>query len=280
MRIRRRAKLDPSQLSDRRGMSGGVPLVAGGGIVGLIITVVLVLLNGGGTGSSGVTARDPSSDLSSCRTGADVRQNPDCSVVAYVNSIQDYWGGRIKDYQQAKTVLFTGQTITACGTASTSTGPFYCPGDKNIYLDLGFFRQLTDQFGARGGPLAQAYVIAHEYGHHAQDLLGTLDRIDGGSQGAQSGSVRLELQADCYAGVWTANAVATGFITKITDRDVTDALSAAAAVGDDRLQKEYQGRVNPETWTHGSSAERQTWFRAGYSTGDPSACDTFSGSVP
>ncbi len=279
MRIRRRAKLDPSQLSDRRGMSGGVPLVAGGGIVGLIITVVLVLLNGGGTGSSGVTARDPSSDLSSCRTGADVQQNPDCSVVAYVNSIQDYWGGRIKDYQQAKTVLFTGQTSTACGTASTSTGPFYCPGDKNIYLDLGFFRQLTDQFGARGGPLAQAYVIAHEYGHHVQDLLGTLDRIDGGSQGAQSGSVRLELQADCYAGVWTANAVATGFITKITDRDVTDALSAAAAVGDDRLQKEYQGRVNPETWTHGSSAERQTWFRAGYSTGDPSACDTFSGSV-
>ena len=280
MRILRRAKLDPSQLSDRRGMSGGVPLVAGGGIVGLIITVVLVLLNGGGSGSSGVTARDPSSDLSSCRTGADAQQNPDCSVVAYVNSIQDYWGGRVKDYQQAKTVLFTGQTSTECGTASTSTGPFYCPGDKNIYLDLGFFRQLTDQFGARGGPLAQAYVIAHEYGHHVQDLLGTLDRIDGGSQGAQSGSVRLELQADCYAGVWTANAVATGFITKITDRDVTDALSAAAAVGDDRLQKEYQGRVNPETWTHGSSAERQTWFRAGYSTGDPSACDTFSDSVP
>ena len=280
MRIRRRAKLDPSQLSDRRGMSGGVPLVAGGGIVGLIITVVLVLLNGGGTGSSGVTARDPSSDLSSCRTGADVQQNPDCSVVAYVNSIQGYWGSTISNYRPAKTILFTGQTSTACGTASTSTGPFYCPGDKNIYLDLGFFRQLTDQFGARGGPLAQAYVIAHEYGHHAQDLLGTLDRIDGGSQGAQSGSVRLELQADCYAGVWTANAVATGFITKITDRDVTDALSAAAAVGDDRLQKEYQGRVNPETWTHGSSAERQTWFRAGYSTGDPSACDTFSGSVP
>ena len=279
MRIRRRAKLDPSQLSDRRGMSGGVPLVAGGGIVGLIITVVLVLLNGGGTGSSGVTARDPSSDLSSCRTGADVQQNPDCSVVAYVNSIQGYWGSTISNYRPAKTILFTGQTSTACGTASTSTGPFYCPGDKNIYLDLGFFRQLTDQFGARGGPLAQAYVIAHEYGHHVQDLLGTLDRIDGGSQGAQSGSVRLELQADCYAGVWTANAVATGFITKITDRDVTDALSAAAAVGDDRLQKEYQGRVNPETWTHGSSAERQTWFRAGYSTGDPSACDTFSGSV-
>jgi predicted metalloprotease len=279
MRIRKRARLDPSQISDRRGMSGRVPLIAGGGVVGLIITVILVLLNGGGTGSPAGTGANHSSDLSACRTGADVQQNPDCTIVGYVNSVQAYWKTQVKDYQPAQTVLFTGQTNTACGTASTSTGPFYCPSDEEIYLDLGFFQQLTQQFGANGGPLAQAYVIAHEYGHHVQDLLGTLDRVNGSSQGAQSGSVRLELQADCYAGVWAANAVSTGFITRITDRDVADALSAAAAVGDDRLQKRYQGRVNQDTWTHGSSAEREQWFSTGYASGDPTSCDTLSGSI-
>jgi uncharacterized protein len=282
MRIRRGARLDPGQISDRRGMSGGAPIAIGGGGVGLIIAIILLVLNGGLGGSSGDTAGDTSSatgDLSKCQTGADAQQSEDCRIVAYVNSIQDYWSGEMPNYQLAKTVLFTNRTSTGCGAATTEVGPFYCPADKHVYIDLGFFRELTTTFGANGGPLAQAYVLAHEYGHHVQDLDGTINRVGGNSQGPESASVRLELQADCYAGVWAANAVDTGFITRISDQDIADALSAAAAVGDDRIQQQFQGQVNPETWTHGSSEERQRWFSTGYSSGDPSACDTFSGSI-
>jgi uncharacterized protein len=277
MRIRRRARLDPSQLSDRRGMSGS-PIAIGGGAIGLVVAVILLLVNGFGGGSTDSGASG-AGDLSSCQTGADAQQSQDCAVVAYVNSIQDYWSHTLPGYAEARTVLFTDRTQTGCGTATTAVGPFYCPADQHVYIDLGFFQELTTKFGASGGPLAQAYVLAHEYGHHVQDLQGTIDRGGANSQGPESASVRLELQADCYAGVWAANAVQTGFITKITDRDVADALSAAAAVGDDRLQQEFQGKVNPETWTHGSSAERQHWFSTGYGTGDPSSCDTFSGTI-
>jgi predicted metalloprotease len=288
MKIRRRARLDASQVQDRRGMSGGTVAVGGGGL-GLVIAIVIVAVNALGGGDAGSVLQDlsgvtvgsgsTSSDLSRCRTGADAHDSEDCRIVAYVNSIQDYWNGQIPTYRDAPTVFFSGQTSSACGQATTDVGPFYCPADAKIYIDLGFFQELTDRFGAEGGPLAEAYVLAHEYGHHVQDLLGLFDQGGGGGHGPQSDAVRTELQADCYAGVWAANAVETGFVTNITDQDVNDALDAAAAVGDDRIQRETQGQVNRETWTHGSSAERQHWFRQGYTAGDPNACDTFAGSI-
>ena len=291
VRFRSGARLDPSQVEDLRG-SGGFPgggLAVGGGglgVVGLIIYLAFALLGGGSNlGTLGpldgtaVSQGSPSQVLGQeCRTGADANQREDCRIVGDVNSIQKFWSGQVKNYVPATTVFFTGQTSTGCGTADTSVGPFYCPADKHVYIDLGFFDELRTQLGAQGGPFAQAYVLAHEYGHHIQDLQG---RLTGGSaqQGASGQSVRTELQADCYAGVWANHAEQTGYITGLTQADIADALDAAAAVGDDRIQSETQGQVNPETWTHGSSAERQKWFTRGWKTGKPAACDTFSGSL-
>jgi predicted metalloprotease len=299
MRFRKNAGLDPSQVEDRRGQGpmlglpgGGVTVGGGGlGVIGLVIYLLVNALAGSG-GLSGPLGNLNGSTVSQlppgqvlgqeCQTGAQANAREDCRIVADVNSIQSYWTSRFaasgRTYTPAKTVFFTGSTDTGCGPASTDVGPFYCPADKHVYIDLGFFDELRTRFGAQGGPFAQAYVLAHEYGHHVQDLLGTLSQASG-QTGAQGQSVRTELQADCFAGVWANHATETGYIVDLTQADIADALDAAAAVGDDRIQSETQGQVDRETWTHGSSAERQHWFSVGYRTGAPGKCNTFAGPI-
>jgi predicted metalloprotease len=273
VRFRDNAELDPSQVSDRRGIAPFA--VGGGGVIGILF--LLFQLLGGGGGSNAIQLGQPHNDLSqACRTGADANQQEDCRIVGVINSVQAYWGKHLSGYQPATTVFFEGQTDTGCGTATTDVGPFYCPEDKHVYIDLGFYQELRDRFGAQGGPFAEAYVIAHEYGHHVQDLEGTLDRARSNATGPQSQSVRVELQADCLAGMWAKGAVDTGFIEDLTDADIRDGLDAAASVGDDRIEQAAQGRVDPETFTHGTSEQRQRWFLNGYHATSEAGCDTFS----
>lgn len=277
MTFRNRARLDPGQVRDRRGVGGG--LAVGGGIAGLIGVVLFLVMGGdpsqvlGGLGGETV-GNDQATDLTEeCQTGADANEREDCRIVGYVNSVQAYWSGALEGYRLAPTTFFEGSINTGCGFASSAVGPFYCPPDEGIYIDLGFFEEMKKRLGAEGGPFAQAYVIAHEYGHHVQNLTGDLGSGSRGA-GAESDSVRTELQADCYAGVWAHHAVATGFLQPLTREQIDQALDAAAAVGDDRIQEQTQGQVNPETWTHGSSEQRQEWFQTGLDTGNPEACDT------
>jgi uncharacterized protein len=285
------AGLDTSQVSDQRGIGSGIAWGGGGlGVIGVIIYFVISQFSGGGdASSSGLGGFDigqneqvgASSLADRCRTGADANRDADCRAVAFINSIQGYWSGQLDGYQVTETNFFSGGVQTGCGNADAATGPFYCPADSEVYIDLTFFTELHDRFGAQGGPFVEGYVLAHEYGHHVQHLLGTSDEV-GQAAGAQSGSVRLELQADCYAGAWANHATtapgASGkpLITKVTQDDVAAALDAAAHIGDDFIQKELGGgKVDTTQFTHGTSAQRQKWFSTGYQSGDPGRCDTF-----
>jgi predicted metalloprotease len=265
------------------------PIAIGGGLGGLLIVLVALFLgadpsrviNQQQTSTSGYSA--PGFDLSQCKTGADANNYVQCRVVATGNSVDAVWHQLMPRYTRPHVVLFTGSVETGCGHATTAVGPFYCPLDQTAYFDTDFFRELVDRFGSSGGPLAQEYVVAHEYGHHVQNLQGILGRSQQGAQGAGGNGVRTELQADCYAGIWahyasTVKQESTGvpYLQPLSDKDIQDALSAAASVGDDRIQRETTGRTNPESWTHGSSEQRQHWFTVGYQTGDPKQCDTFA----
>ncbi|WNV91603.1 neutral zinc metallopeptidase [Umezawaea sp. Da 62-37] len=301
MQFNEDAELDTSQIDDQRGGGGGGGIggrvAAGGGglgVVGLIIYFLLSQFTGGGGGVQipsgfGDVGQNQQVDSSAlrdkCKTGADANREDDCRAVAFINSIQAYWSDQFarsgKTYQPVKTNFFQGGVSTGCGSASSDAGPFYCPADAEVYIDLAFFQELKTTFGATGGPFVEAYVLAHEYGHHVQDLNGTSDRVKEGT-GPTSDSVRLELQADCYAGAWANHATNTPtasgkpLITGVTDDDVNAALDAASRIGDDFIQKNLGGgNVDSSQFSHGSSAQRQKWYRTGYESGDPTRCGTF-----
>ncbi|MFC5678798.1 neutral zinc metallopeptidase [Aeromicrobium endophyticum] len=291
------ANLDTSQVTGG-GSRGG--LAIGGGIGGLVITLVAVFLGvdpsvlGSGSSNPFDTSQvqtggtESTTSFDQCKTGADANRDTTCRIIGTVNSVQDYWNDALpadvsRQYRAAKTVIYSGSTQSPCGTASNQTGPFYCPSDERIYIDASFFDELESTYGADGGALAQEYVVAHEYGHHVENILGLLAKGQDGKTGPQSGGVRIELMADCMAGVWANHASTTEdadgntLLEPLTEDDIDSALSAAAAVGDDHIQEELGGgSVNQDTWTHGSSASRQKWFKTGYESGTVNACDTFS----
>ncbi|TDB75438.1 neutral zinc metallopeptidase [Micromonospora sp. KC723] len=300
MELNENARIDTSQVDDRRGSGGGagmglpIPIGGGrGGIVGIVIAVLVALVGGGfglNAAMDGGEQGDNTALTQKCATD-DALQQLDCRNTLYVNSIQAYWRTALPEafgeqYRPAKTIFFDQRVTTGCGAADSGVGPFYCPADRQVYIDLTFYRVLADQLGA-AGEFAQPYVLAHEYGHHVQTLLGTEAQVrrqqqrDPGNTNALS--VRMELQADCYAGAWAKNATATADATgeplfrSITEQDISQAVDAAEKIGDDAISARANRPVNPEEFTHGSSAQRRDWFTRGYSTGDPKSCDTFGG---
>lgn len=270
--------------AQRRGPGGGV--IAGGiGGLGAIAVILLQIFTGGDftsllSGGGGSVGPVEGAEITDCQTGADANARADCRLAAGSLSINQFWADTVQGYRPPQLVIVDGSTPTSCGTASNATGPFYCPPEETVYIDPTFFDVLEQQFGDEAGPLAQLYVLAHEYGHHVQQITGIMDRYPTGDTGPTSNGVRMELQADCFAGAWVAaaadqrDAQGVPFLQPPTEDQIRDALEAAAAVGDDHIQ-ELSGAVNPESWTHGSSAQRQRWFDRGH-TGGVGACDTFA----
>jgi predicted metalloprotease len=306
MELNENADIDTSQIQDQRGSGGGggggfggLP-IGGGGIVGIVIFLIVAVVGGffgvnnlgGGSGSS--SSGDNTSLNQKC-SATDKLKQLDCRNALYVNSIQAFWATAEpkyfnKSYQKAPTVFFSNRVSTGCGAADSGTGPFYCPSDNKVYIDLTFYQQLADQLGAPG-EFAQPYVLAHEYGHHIQDLVGIEAKMQQEQQGASATqknllSVKLELQADCFAGVWAKGATGTTsangqkIFKSLTGDDINQGIQTAGQIGDDTLQKQAGQQINPAEFTHGTSADRQKWFSRGYNSGTPDNCDTFaSGAV-
>jgi len=261
--------------------------VAGGGVAGLAALAVLLLNlftgqdfstlvpggQAGGTGGDTV--------IENCQTGADANRSDDCRLAAASLAIDQFWAAKVDGYRQPQLIIVDTAASSQCGTASNQTGPFYCPPDETVYVDPTFFALLRERFDASAGPLAQLYVLAHEYGHHVQSITGIMDEHPSNGTGPDSNSVRTELQADCFAGAWVGNMTeqvdeqGVPFLQAPTQQQIADAINAAQSVGDDHIQQESGGGVNPESWTHGSSEQRQRWFETGYKQG-VEACDTFA----
>ncbi|WP_300679509.1 neutral zinc metallopeptidase [Nocardioides sp.] len=320
MRFNPKARLDNSRVQDVGGSGGssgggggfgsggGLPIPTGkmgGGIGGLILVVAILIIAqcsganlGGVLGGSSSSSLDASRisgvsvtgsgtgthDFASCQTGEDANNSEDCALVAVENSLVDYWSKELGStfQKEAAVDVFEGRVTTnGCGSATSDVGPFYCPTDRTIYLDTSFYQDvLKNELGGQDAPFVRAYVIAHEFGHHIQNLLGIMNKVKT-QQGANSDSVKLELQADCFAGMWaqaaqtTPDADGNVLIEGLTDTDISDAIGAATAVGDDYIQNRMQGKSNPESWTHGSSAQRVKWFKTGMAShNDIQACNT------
>jgi predicted metalloprotease len=314
VRFNPKARLDRSRVRDTRGGGGGLSGGPGGrggrgggarlpiptgklGLGSLLLVAVVVAVGifapnllgpilGGGTAYSPTRMSDAedSGRYDHCETGADANDDHDCARVAVENSLTDFWESQLDDFRPISTLTtFSGSVSTACGGATSAVGPFYCPADEGVYLDTTFFDAvLEDQLGGPDGGFVEFYVIAHEYGHHISNITGDMAKVTRQETGPQSLPTRLELQADCYAGMWAHHATTTEdesgevLIVELTQDDVRLALEAAAAVGDDRIQQRTQGRTDPESWNHGSAEQRMHWFTVGYEQGSMAACDTFS----
>jgi len=273
----------------RTGGNGGKIAAGGGGAVGLVVLLVYLFSNGQinlGVDDGTQQPEQAQGTLGACSV-EQANTDRNCRLSATAYALDTYWEQVVTDaggdFVQPEIVSFDASTSTGCGSATSATGPFYCPPDSTIYLDVSFYDELESQFGGEDGPLAEEYVTAHEYGHHIQNITGVMDQANREGTGADSDSVRTELQADCYAGMWAGDASQTKnpdtgepYLAPITADQLKNALGAAAAVGDDHIQEQSGGGVNPDTWTHGSSAQRQKWFTIGYEKGTLEACDTFS----